>query len=498
MSSIVLCFEVHQPFRMNHFSGLNNGLNNQKPLDHFFNRGLNRFIFDRASRKCYLPTTNVLLEHIDNFKKEKRKFKCTFNLSGVWLEQCEKWQPDLLENFKQLAESRGIEFLGSTYFHSIAGLFKSHNEFREQIKMQRQAIKDYLGVRPKNFVNTEMLYNNLIAKTVEDLGFDSIFTEGTEKVLDWRSPNYVYARGPVMENDKPIQKRIKVLTRNYRLSDDIGYRFSAKDWSEWPLTAEKYSVWLSATSGQYINVFIDFETFGEHQHEESGIFFFLKALPWKVFDWKNLDFKTPSEIIKEHKPVGEMDVHEFNTISWADMERDNSAWLGNSMQQMAFEELINMEDLVKQNGKAFLRFWRLLQQSDHFYYMCTKSWEDGDVHHYFSPFSTPHDGFISIISGVSDIKVRLARELGKNEVLNDKKEVDDLKKVSKGLKKRKPKKKKKKNKREILEIKDLTEPREPLKPKSEIDFILNQKTAYPTTDIDMKKLEKISTILKRT
>ncbi len=494
MSSVLLCFEVHQPLRMKHFFDYNNSINNEKIPDHFFNDGLNKFIFERASRKCYFPTTNILLETIDTFKNEKRKFKCSFNVSGVWLEQCEKWQPDLLENFKQLAESGMVEFLGSTYFHSLAGLFKYHNEFKEQIKMQSKAIKDYFGVKPKNFVNTEMIYNNLIAKSVEDLGFDSIFTEGIERILEWRSPNYVYARGPVSENDKPFEKRIRVLTRNYRLSDDIGYRFSSKEWNQWPLTAEKYSIWLSATPGQLINLFIDFETFGEHQPEESGIFFFLKALPWKVFDWKNLEFKLPSEIVAEHKPVGEIDVHESNTISWADIERDTSAWLGNSMQKMAFEEIRDMENLLKQNGKSLLRFWRLLQQSDHFYYMCTKWWADGDVHHYFSPFSTPHDGFISIVSGVSDIKVRLAKELGKYEVLNDKREISDLKKVSRGIEKRKTRKKK------ITETPkrwSLMKPKEILTPKSEIDFIMNEKTAYPTSEIDMEKLENVSQVLKR-
>jgi alpha-amylase len=495
MASIVLCFEVHQPHRMKHFTDANGTLTKEELFARFLNRNLDKFIFDRASRKCYLPTTDILLENVDKFKKEKNKFKFSFNISGVWLEQCEKWQPDLLENLEQLAESGMVEFLGSTYFHSLAGLFKSHKEFREQVRMQTQAMNDFFGVKPKNFVNTEMIYNNLIANTVEEMGFKSIFTEGTERVLDWRSPNYVYSRGPVIENEKPLKERIRVLTRNYRLSDDVGYRFSSREWNEWPLTAEKYSIWLSATSGQYINIFMDFETFGEHQPEDSGIFFFLKAFPWKIFEWKNLSFKTPSEIISEHQPVGELDVHENNTVSWADMERDKSAWLGNSMQQMAFEELANMEGLVKQNGKTFLRFWRLLQQSDHFYYMCDKSWTDGDVHHYFSPFSTPHDSFISMISGVSDIKVRLAKELGKYEALNGKGKTK-TKKVNK--KRGRPKKKKKitpLQKKE--ELGDLEKLKKPLKPKSEIDFILDEKTNYPAVDVNMEKLERASTILNK-
>jgi alpha-amylase len=491
-----------------HVPGSTDGLDDKHLIDHYLNQGLNKFVFDRAATKCYLPTTSILLENVDKFKDQKRNFKCSFNMSGIWLEQCEKWQPDVLELFKQLAKSKNVEILGSTYYHSLASLFDKHDEFIEQIKMQTQAVKDLLGVKPVTFVNTEMLFNNLIAKTAEDLGFKVIFTEGVDRVLGWRSPNYVYSRGPVKENDVELNKRIRVLLRNYRLSDDVGYRFSSRKWDQWPLTAEKYSIWLSSTPGQCINVFMDYETFGEHQPESSGIFFFLKALPWKVFDWKNLDFVLPSEIIQNHEPVGEVDVHEANTVSWADMERDASAWLGNSMQKMAFEELRKLEPTVKQNGNTHLKFWRILQQSDHFYYMCTKWWEDGDVHKYFSPFSTPHDGFINIVSGISDIKVRLAKEIVKLDILNHKNEEIDLKEVSKGLEKK-------------LEVKKIEEPKEILKPEIKVrkkikktvktkpsakiektepytlDFILAENVAYPKTEINIENLAEASNGLKK-
>lgn len=487
MTSILLGFEIHQPLRVKHLPGPSDNLNDVELIDHFFSsNGLNKFVFDRASQKCYYPTTHILLDLIDTFKGQKREFKCAFNISGVWLEQCQKWQPDLLELFRQIAKTGRAEFLGSTYFHSVASLFNDKTEFVEQIKMQNQVIKDLLGVNPTVFVNTEMLYNNMIAKTVEDLGYKAIFTEGVDRVLGWRSPNYSYARGPVSENDKPLNERIKVFTRNYRLSDDIGYRFSSKDWNQWPLTAEKYSIWLSSTPGNVIPIFMDYETFGEHQPESSGIFFFLKALPWKIFDWNNLDFVLPTEAAQKFDAVGEIDVHELSTISWADMERDTSAWLGNSMQKMIFDELERLESLVKQNGQQHLRMWRLLQQSDLLYYMCTKWWNDGDVHKYFSPFATPHDAFINTLGGLTEIKMRLMKEI---TMLNLNKEKQDLQKLSVSLDTVKLEKNKKHKKLEKTET--LQTNQEP------IEFILSEQVEYPNTYVNVGSLVDVSDSLKR-
>lgn len=511
MASIILGFEIHQPLRIKHSPGPSDGLHDGQLTDHYFSsNGLNKFVFDRATKKCYLPTTHILLEHIDTFKGQKNEFKCAFNISGVWLEQCEKWQPDVLELFRQIAKSGRAEFLGSTYFHSIASLFKNHGEFVEQVKMQNRTIKDLLGVKPSVFINTEMLYNNLIAKTVEDLGFKAIFTEGAERILGWRSPNYVYARGPVSDNDKPLNERIRVLTRNYRLSDDIGYRFSSKEWNEWPLTAEKYSIWLSSTPGQLITIFMDYETFGEHHPDSSGIFFFLKALPWKIFDWKNLEFALPSEIIQKYPPSDQIDVHENATISWADMERDTSAWLGNSMQKMVFDEIEKLEPTVKQNGRIHLRMWRLLQQSDLLYYMCTKWWNDGDVHKYFSPFSTPHDAFINVVSGISDIKLRLVKEMAVLNVLNEKKEEElfDLKELvnaldiitpEKTVKEKTKNTKRKKKVEENLATKDAKPVIKIVTPSkiSPVDFILSENVVYPKTQINIENITEVSDILRR-
>lgn len=414
MTSISLSFQVHQPFRLITFQP--NGSITNDINSHYFNHGLDKWIYDRVANRCYLPSNFTMLELIDNFKNERKKFKISYSITGVFLELCEKYNRDVLETFKQLAETGCVEFLGETYYHSLASLFDSKDEFIEQVNMHKQAIKDLLQFEPKFFINTEMIYNNLIAKVAEDLGFKGIFTEGTEKILGWRSPNYIYTRKFCFPNDPPPHKRIKVLLRNYRLSDDIAYRFSARDWDQWPLTADKYAAWLSATIGQCINLFMDYETFGEHQWSESGIFWFLKALPYEILKYENLEFCTPSEILQKYEPVGELDVFELSTISWADMERDISAWLGNRMQQVCFEELKNLEKNVKKlKDPEIKKIWRLLQISDHLYYCCTKWWGDGDVHKYFSCFPSPQDGFANFMSVISDFKARVFTELMKEK-----------------------------------------------------------------------------------
>jgi len=413
MTSINVCFQVHQPFRLNTFQ-VDGNIANQSVFSHYFNHGLNKWIFERVANKCYLPANFNLLEVIDSLKKEKKKFKVTFSITGSFLELCEMFDKDVLDSFKQLAETGCVEFLGETYYHSLASLFESKEEFIEQVEMHSQAIKDLFNFKPKVFVNTELIYNNLIAKTVEDLGFKGIFTEGAERILGWRSPNYVYTRKLCFPNESPRDKRIRVLLRNYRLSDDIGYRFSAKDWDEWPLTADKYALWLAVTPGQCVNLFMDYETFGEHHWQESGILWFLKSLPSEILKHENLEFTTPSETIKNNDPVGELDVFEFSTTSWADIERDVSAWLGNRMQQICFEEIKNLEKPVKKlDDEELKKIWRMLQISDHLYYICTKWWNDGDVHKYFSCFPTPQDGFTNFMGVVSDLKARITTELMK-------------------------------------------------------------------------------------
>ncbi|MEM5853112.1 MAG: glycoside hydrolase family 57 protein [Candidatus Aenigmatarchaeota archaeon] len=410
MVFITFNFQVHQPFRLSHFHS--DGLS--QDVSSYFNFGLNKMVFEKVRDRCYLPATNILLELMDKFKHEKRKFKVSFAMSGIFLEFCEKYGKDVLENFKQLIKTKNVELIGETYFHSLASLFETKEEFVEQVRLHTQAMKDYFNFKPRVFVNTEMIYNNVIGRIVEDLGFKAIFTEGAERILGWRSPNYVYVRKYCFPDDKNWNERIRILLRNYRLSDDIGYRFSAMNWDQWPLTADKYAAWLNATPGQCINLFMDFETFGEHQWAESGIFWFLKSLPFEILKYDNLEFATPSEVIEVLEPVGEIDVFEFSTVSWADMERDVSAWLGNKMQQVCFEEIKNLGNFLKNLEDGELkRVWRLLQTSDHYHHMCNKMWSDGDVHKYFSYFNTPEEGFANFMKILSDLKAKIFMRLGK-------------------------------------------------------------------------------------
>ena len=385
MTSLCFYFQVHQPLRLNKFTVFTQNAP-------YFDDNRNKHYFERIARKCYLPTNEVLLGLIDQYGK---KFKIAFSLTGIFVEQCKKFAPQVLDSFKELSKTKSVEFLNETYYHSLAALF-SMDEFKSQIELHKAMIKDNFKQNPKVFRNTEAMYSNQIAKAVEDMGYDGIITEGYESILGWRSANYLY---------KPKDcKSISALLRNYKLSDDIGFRFSAKWWEEYPLTADKYASWLSASEGDCINLFIDYETFGEHQWEDTGIFEFLRHLPNEVLKYKNLDFKTPSEVVKSYKPVGVIDVPFI--LSWADVQRDTSAWLENDMQRLAFEQMSKLENMVKKN-QELLHTWRLLQTSDHFYYMCTKWWADGDVHKYFNPYNSPYDAFINYMNILQDIKRRI-------------------------------------------------------------------------------------------
>jgi alpha-amylase len=410
MTDVCLIFEVHQPLRLNknfHYDLLDKPLVKKEDLFNlYFNHNLNRHVFERAARKCYFPTNNLILEQIDQFKRNQKQFKVAYGLSGVFVEQCERWNPRLLDSFKQLADTGCVEFLDETYYHSLASLYDAErSEFVEQLKMHCQLIKDLFDHEPKVVANTECVYNNAIAKTVEALGYEAMITEGVERILDWRSPNYVY---------KAKNSHLRVLLRNYRLSDDIGFRFSSRWWEEWPLTAEKYASWLAASPGQVINIFLDYETFGEHHWPESGIHEFLRWLPGEILKWDHLRFSTPSEAVRRHSPVGEIDVHEFSTISWADLERDTTAWICNSMQMTCYKLLKELEPLVKQtDDPELMRLWRYLQISDHLYYMSTKGGGPGDVHDYFNPHGNPIEAFATYFGVLSNFEAIVLRELEK-------------------------------------------------------------------------------------
>jgi len=408
LTDIVFVFEVHQPHRFKKDFFWENKVfkrvKKEELFDYYFDRAVNREVFERACRKCYFPSNQILLDLIDKHKREKKQIKVSFSISGVFLEQCEMFSKDLLESFKHLAETGCVEFLSQTYYHSLASLYPEREEFIEQVRMHQQAMKNLLGYTPKIFENTELLYNNAIARTIEKLGYKGIFTEGVERILHQKSPNYLYT-------PKGCNK-IKVLLRNYKLTDDIGFRFSARWWSEWPLTADKYASWLAATPSQCINIFPDYETFGEHHWPETGIHDFLRHLPREILKRWHLHMATPSEVVEKHEPVGEIDVPELGgTVSWADLERDASCWLGNTMQWAYYTGVRRLEPLVKETvDKDFLRLWRCFQTSDHLYYMFTAGGAPGEVHSYFSPFNSPTDAFVTEQSAILDFenRVRLA------------------------------------------------------------------------------------------
>jgi alpha-amylase len=408
LTDIVLVFEVHQPHRLkkNFFweNRIFKRVKKQQLFDYYFDYSINREIFERACKKCYFPSNQILLDVINKYRREKKKMKISFGISGIFLEQCEMFNKDLLESFKQLAETGCVEFLSQTYYHSLASLYSEREEFIEQVKMHQQVMKDLLGYIPKIFENTELLYNNAIARTVEELGYKGVFTEGVERILHEKSPNYLYTPKGC--------KKIKVLLRNYKLTDDIGFRFSARWWNEWPLTANKYASWLASTPGHCINIFPDYETFGEHHWPETGIHEFLRYLPEEILKWWHLHMATPSEVAIKYEPSGEIDVPELGgTVSWADLERDASCWLGNTMQWAYYTSVRRLEPLVKEtDDEKLLKMWRYFQTSDHLYYMFTAGGAPGEVHSYFSPFGSPLDAFVTSQAAILDFenRVRLA------------------------------------------------------------------------------------------
>ncbi|MGA1974951.1 MAG: DUF5752 family protein [Conexivisphaerales archaeon] len=407
MKSVLLMFEVHQPFRLKRdflwakraFRKLEKG----GLLEHYFDLRADREIFERASRKCYVPANAALLKSIEAQEDEGKPAKVSFSLSGTFLDQCELYGKEVLEGFKQLAGTGRVEFLGQTYYHSLSSLYQDKSEFKEEVEEHSRAVKELLGASTSTFENTELVYNNSIAKAVAGLGFRSICTEGADRVLGERSPNYLY--------DAPEGGGIKVLLRNYRLTDDVGFRFSDRRWSEWPLTAEKYASWLSTAEGECVCIFPDYETFGEHHWPETGIHDFLAYLPGEILKRPDLKMELPSEFVRGHRSAGVLDVPEPQTLSWADIERGTGSWIGNSMQWAYFTSVREMEPLVRESGsREVIRTWRLLGVSDHLYYMFTGGGGPGTVHSYFSPYGSAAEAFVSAQAAALDFEWRV-REL---------------------------------------------------------------------------------------
>jgi alpha-amylase len=390
MASVCIYFQVHQPYRLRRYSVFDTDR-------HYFDDHKNAEILRKVASKCYLPANKMLLETI---RMHEGRFKIAFSLSGVILEQFEQSAPEVLDSFRELAETKCVEFLEETYFHSLAFMY-SREEFRAQVDLHRAKTKELFGQEPRVFRNTELIYNNDLAHFVSHMGYDGILAEGADQILGTRSPNHLYR--------PPNAPKMKLLLKNYRLSDDIAFRFSNRAWEQWPLNAEKFAKWVCQINGhgELCNLFMDYETIGEHQWAETGIFDFIRHLPGEVMKAsRENNFMMPSEIIDKYDPVGEIDVP--NAISWADTERDLSAWVGNAMQSNALHELYKLEGAMKEkDDELLLADWRKLMSSDHFYYMCTKYWADGDVHKYFSPYESPYDSYINFMNVLDNVQTRI-------------------------------------------------------------------------------------------
>jgi len=391
MVSICFYFQVHQPLRLRKFPIFDIGKGTG-----YFDDDKNKGIIDKVSRKSYLPANKLMLDLIN---ETDGAFRIAYSVTGVLLEQLEGYDPEVIQSFKDLANTGCVEFLGETYHHSLSFMY-SQKEFKEQVALHQKKIQTLFGQTPKVFRNTELIYYNELATCAEDMGYSGILAEGADHVLGWRSPNYVY---------RPVgTSKIKMLLKNYKLSDDVAFRFSEKSWKDYPLTVPKFSQWVNAINGEgnCVNLFMDYETFGEHQWADSGIFRFLKALPGELLKHPDNNFMTPSEVISSYEPVAELDIPD--AVSWADMERDVSAWIGNKMQQESIQKLYETEQDVKASGDATLiADWRKLQTSDHFYYMCTKWFNDGDVHKYFNPYESPYEAYIAFMNVFNDFKLRI-------------------------------------------------------------------------------------------
>jgi len=389
MPSVCFYFQVHQPFRLRHYTIFDKSSS-------YFDDFKNSQICRKVANKCYLPANRAILKMIE---KHDGQFRVAYSITGVMLDQFQKYCPEVLSTFDALAQTGCVEFLAETYYHSLSFLY-SHDEFIAQINKHRDAIESLFGQRPRVFRNTELIYNNDLAKTVESIGdFDAVLTEGADHILGDRSPDFVYS--------PPGCEKIRLLLKNYALSDDIAFRFSNRGWEEYPLMADKFASWVHRVNGNgnVVNLFMDYETFGEHQWEDTGIFDFMIHLPEKILEHPDNNFKTPSEVVSSYEPTATVDIPQI--ISWADTERDLSAWLGNAMQSNALHEIYRLENIIKKTKDIkLISQWRRLQTSDHFYYMCTKYFADGDVHKYFNPYDSPYDSYINYMNVLSNLEKR--------------------------------------------------------------------------------------------
>ncbi len=398
MLNIVFYFQVHQPYRLRHINVLDIG-----KKANLFDDTLNGQVMRKVAQKCYLSTNKLLLSLI---KKHAGRFKIAYSITGTAIEQFKLYSPETLDSFKALADTGCVEFLGETYYHSLAFLYDT-NEFLDQVAMHRELMKNEFGYFTETFRNTELIYQDKLSDLIFEIeGFKTIITEGVERILQWRTPLYAY---------KNYSKDINLLLKYYQLSDDIAFRFSDRDWPEYPLTVGKFVNWIDHLTlaekknrNQFLNLFMDYETFGEHQWAESGIFDFMQHFPDEVLKREHLGFATPKETFALSNYQQEA-LSFPEPVSWADEQRDLSAWLENDMQHNAIETLYELLEKVKTKGDPqLLEIARKLSTSDHFYYMCTKYFQDGDVHKYFSPYDSPDQAYIYYINALADLEERLS------------------------------------------------------------------------------------------
>ena len=415
-----LCFyfQIHQPVRLRRYRFFDIGKRHD-----YFDEYVNRSTIRRIAERCYLPMNHLIMDLI---KRYGTNFKVSFSISGSALEQFALHAPEVIESFKELAKTGSVEFLAETYAHSLASLSDT-DEFERQVQRHAAKMEELFGQKPVTLRNSSLIYSDQIGERVAAMGFESMLTDGAKHVLGWKSPNFVYTN--------VMNPRLKLLLKNSRLSDDLTLRFSDHSWHEWPLTADKYARWLKdcTQDSEIVNLFMNYETFGENQLAETGIFEFMRSLPEYIFSTTDFEFLTPSEAVKKHQPVAPL--HVPYPISWADEEKDITGWLGNELQNEAFEELFKIQPKVEAlNDPELNEDYSRLQASDHFYYMRTKLFSDNDYHRYVSPYETPYEAFINYMNVLSDFVARVEdmekmRNIVGNEITEEEKSPEKKKRT---------------------------------------------------------------------
>lgn len=394
--AINLYLHVHQPWRIRDYSVFDTAIQHDYFDSSKSNDTNNKRVFEKVAEKSYRPMNKLLQKLLDKHSD----FKLSLSITGTFIEQAKIYAPDVLHDFQKLVATGRVEILAETYYHSLAFFF-SKDEFVRQVKMHQEKIMEVFGVKTTAFRNTELAYNDQLAKWADEAGFDAIVAEGWDPVLEWRSPNYLY--------QPKDTENVKLLLKNYRLSDDIAFRFGNRHWQDWPMTSEKFCHWLDESQSDgspLINLFMDYETFGEHQWSDTGIFNFFESMVGEWLSNEDRGFYTVTEAAKSLKSVGEISMPE--TVTWADTERDLTAWLGNSLQNEAMRYIYSLEqDVLASKDIELISDWRNMLTSDHSYYMCTKWFNDGDVHAYFSPYESPYDAFMYFMNALRDLRFRL-------------------------------------------------------------------------------------------